>query len=556
MTGDGNILTKLRSSLIKVLYPNRSSAQDAVTPQRLSVEQQQETAVDILLVNPPAPESKPWGNSEPPIGRYWRKRMIWPQVSLAQMAAILAPDYEVAVVDAAAQGLSWTNFKAILHEKQPRYYLTSVRASTVQNDMFGAFLARGMGAKTIAFGPYVTLTAQEILDLYPNLDFVLRGEAELTLRELVDLLEVAAGRWSETSAESKAWIQLQKIFQATNPHWQPAWQVSRDLDDQLSQVQGLVWRSKGKIMINPDRPFIPNLNDMPLPHHHLLPLGYYRFPLLKGPCAFVVTSRGSLTGHCRGTQPSDDLWSVRLRSPENIMAELWFLYDLGIRNVHMIADIFTLNREQVMGLAKMMIEEELPLRWTCHTCVDQVDEEMLTLLGRTGCWLISWDLDSALEQPLNLTNNDHHLTQAAQALRWAKKAGIKNWGYFTIGLPGETEESIQRTIAISKELPLDLAFFQLDAFHYSHPFCFDWIENNWLQTNNHREEVSLDQSTESGNRWLKAEELEYWQKRAFREWALRPGPIWTMLKDLSPWVHYRSAVDLVFNPWIGLADNI
>jgi radical SAM superfamily enzyme YgiQ (UPF0313 family) len=230
------------------------------------------------------------------------------------------------------------------------------------------------------------------------------------------------------------------------------------------------------------------------------------------------------------------------------MAELWFLYDLGIHNVHMVADVFTLNREQVMGLAKLIIEEELPLRWTCNTYVDRVDEEMLTLLGRAGCWLILWGLDSALEQPFNSTNNGHHLTQTTQALHWAKKAGIKNWGYFTLGLPGETEESIQRTIAISKELPLDLAFFQLDTSYYDSPFFFDRIENGWLQSNNHREAVSLSQSIESGNGRLKAEELEYWQKRAFREWALRPGPIWTMLKDLSPWAHYRSVIALVFNP--------
>jgi len=548
MIVSGNTQTKLSSGSIKALHPDQFSDPDSVTRQRVSAGQLPKTAVDVLLVNPPASDSEPWGNGEPRVDRPWRKRMIWPQVSLAQMAAMLTPDYEVAVVDAVAQRLSWTAFKAILREKQPHYYLTPVRASTVQNDMFGAFLARGMGAKTIAFGPYVTLKAHETMDFYPNLDFVLRGEAEMTLRELVDLLEVAAGRWSEASAASKTWIRLQKIFQASSPHWQPAWHISRDLDDQLSQVQGLAWRCQGKIVVNPNRPFIPNLDDMPLPHHHLLPLDYYRLPLLKGPCAFVVTSRGGLADHHHGTQPRGDPWTVRLRSPENIMAELWLLYDLGIHNVHMVADVFTLNREQVMGLAKMIIEEELPLRWTCNTCVNQVDEEMLTLLDRAGCWLILWSLDSALEQPFNSTNNGHHLTQATQALRWAKKAGIKNWGYFTIGLPDETEESIQRTIAVSKELPLDLAFFQLDAFHYGSPSFFDWIENGWLQTNNHMEEVNLGQSIESGNGRLKAEELEYWQKRAFREWALRPGPIWTMLKDLNTWTHYRNAIHLVFNP--------
>src|SRR5262245_10196248 len=110
MTVDGNTQAKLRSGLIKVLHPDQSSTSDALTRQRLLAEQRRETAVDVLLVNPPVPESRSWGNINPPIGQNWPKRIIWPQASLAQMAAMLAPDYKVAVVDAVAQCLNWAAF--------------------------------------------------------------------------------------------------------------------------------------------------------------------------------------------------------------------------------------------------------------------------------------------------------------------------------------------------------------------------------------------------------------------------------------------------------------
>ena len=96
MTVNGNIRAKLRSGLIKVLPLTHFSVSDSVMPQRLSTESRRETAVDVLLANPPVPEGKPWSNSKPPVGRYWPEGMIWSQVSLAQMAAMLAPDYEVA----------------------------------------------------------------------------------------------------------------------------------------------------------------------------------------------------------------------------------------------------------------------------------------------------------------------------------------------------------------------------------------------------------------------------------------------------------------------------
>jgi radical SAM superfamily enzyme YgiQ (UPF0313 family) len=489
--------------------------------------------VDILLVNPPAPDGGIWIRSQHRVGRRSRENMLWPQVSLATLAACLHPDYTVEVVDAIPTHMGWTEFEAILSKKRPKYYLTQVTAPTLTNDMYGVFLAKSKGAKTIAFGTHVTPNTINTLNDFPALDFVLRGEPELTLRELVDALEGKVG-CSE---------KMEALMQKTDPTRVP---ISSEMvaAKDLSSIKGLAWRSAGEIKTNWDRPFIPDLDELPLPMHHLLPLERYRLPLVNGPYAFVVPSRGCPAGCKFCIKHVSYNYSVRLRSAENIMAELWLLKKLGIDNVMMYADLFTVSRDQVMSLCKAMIEEKLAMKWMCNSRVDYVDEEMLALMGRSGCHMISWGIESGSKEILKRVHKGTDPEKVERALRWSKKAGIKNFGYFIIGLPGETETTIQQTIAFSKTLPLNVAIFHIAAPYPGTPFFHEVVQNGWFRPGTNWERVDMDGSTvldyrETG---LTAERLEYWQKRATREWVLRPGPIWTIVKGLNTWDGFKSAV--------------
>ena len=149
----------------------------------------------------------------------------------------------------------------------------------------------------------------------------------------------------------------------------------------LDDIQGLVWRDGGcQIHVNPDRPFIRNLDDLPIPMHHLLPWDKYRAPSIKGPYTFIVPSRGCPAGCKFCIKHVSYQYAVRIRSPENILEELKVLWDLGLRNVNMYADLFTVNRDQVMGICEGMIREGLDFRWTCNSRVDYVDPEMLQMM--------------------------------------------------------------------------------------------------------------------------------------------------------------------------------
>ena len=500
---------------------------------RLIAPKRSPEAIDVLLVNPPAPDGAVWIRSQHRVGRRSRENMIWPQCSLAQMAALLMPDYTVEIVDAIATRMTWEEFHNLLRRKQPRYYFTQVTAPTLTNDMYGAFLATSVGAKTIAFGTHVTPIPERTMEAYPNLDFILKGEPELTLRELIDSLE---GREQDP--------QIVKLLSDTDPEWQPLSASEGRKREDLSHIKGLVWRHNGQIALNTDRPFIANLDDLPLPRHDMLPLDKYRIPSIKGPYSFIVTSRGCTAGCKFCIKHVSYQYSIRLRSPESIMEEIKMLYDLGLRYIHMYADLFTVSREQVMGLCRLIIESGLKIKWTCNSRVDYVDEEMLQTMAKAGCWYISWGLESANIEILRNIRKGTNPEKMIRALTWSKKAGIRNWGYFIIGLPGETEESIQETIALSKKLPLDIALFHIAAPYPGTPFFFEVVENNWFRPGTQWEEVDMDRSTVLDYPGLSAERLEYWQRRAFREWALRPGPILTYLKSANSLGALRSFFDI------------
>ncbi len=479
------------------------------------------TAVDILLVNPPTPDGGLWIRTQHRVGRRTRENMVWPQVSLAQMGALLHPEHKIAIIDANALRMDWKTFAKKLDEYQPKYYLTQVTAPTLENDMYGCFLAKARGALTIAFGTHVTPIPRETMRAFPALDCILQGEPDLTIRDLLDHLE---NKVDQRPAN------IQKIFAEHDPMYKPSFHEDGSVD--LSGIKGLVWRNQGEVVINLTRPFIKNMDSMPHPLHHLLPWQEHKMPLIKGPFTFIVTSRGCPAGCTYCIKHVSYQYSVRLRSPEHIMEELWILKKMGINNIHMYSDLFTVNREQVMKLCQMMIDQDIKLRWTSNSRVDYVDEEMLMMMGKAGCRLISWGIESGNEQILRHARKGAYPDKAEKALTWAKKAGIMNWGYFIIGLPGETVSSIQDTIKFAKKLPLDIALFHVAAPYPGTPFFFEVVENGWFRPGTRWEQVDMDKGTVLDYENLKAEELLYWQKRAFREWAFRPGPVMTYLKML------------------------
>lgn len=227
------------------------------------------------------------------------------------------------------------------------------------------------------------------------------------------------------------------------------------------------------------------------------------------------------------------------------MEELWKLKELGIHYINMYSDLFTVSRYQVMELCQRMIDEKINIRWTSNSRVDYVDEEMLKTMARAGSFMIAWGIESANEEILKHARKGADPKKAERALHWAKEAGIMNWGYFIIGLPGETEKTIRQTIDFAKKIPLDIALFHVAAPYPGTPFFFEVARQGWFRPGTRWEHVDMDQGTVLDYPDMPAERLLYWQKRAFREWALRPGPAFTYLKMLlTDFYSFRTALDV------------
>jgi anaerobic magnesium-protoporphyrin IX monomethyl ester cyclase len=298
-------------------------------------------------------------------------------------------------------------------------------------------------------------------------------------------------------------------------------------------VQGVGFRNEqGEIQINPDRPFIDNLDTLPIPLHDKLPWRKYKVPIVGGPYTFVLTSRGCPAGCRYCIKHVTYQASVRHRSPDHVLQELYMLKAMGMHHVHFEADLFTVKKEFVHDLCNAIIKDGIKIRWSCNSRVDFVDEAELRLMKQAGCFMIAWGLESGSEEVLKRARKGTNPQRIREAITWSHRAGIKNWGYFIIGLPGETVATIQQTIALAKSIPVDIALFHIATPYPGTPFYYESVANGWIQMNQW-EDYDMYSHTVLNYPHLSSKDLEYWARRAAREWSLRPRPMLTFLKGAA-----------------------
>jgi len=444
--------------------------------------------VDVLIVNPPSPDGEIYIRDICRAGRASREGMIWPQTSLAFIAGAVEKDFSVDVVDCIGEKMSWPRFEELLRAKHPRYLITYLISSIIYNDLRVAELAKELGATTIAIGPHVSIMPESVGD-FPSVDYIIRGEVEETIVELLSELE--AGRTP-------------------------------------TDVKGIAYRGEDGVVITPERPLMQDLGELPRPRQDLLPLMNYRMPMIDGPFTMVTTSRGCPYPciYCRKMA----LWGnrVRLRPVDDIMDELIWLHELGVDNVVFLADLFTVNRKQVIELCRRIIEARLPLKWQCNSRVDHVDAEILSWMKRAGCWQIAFGLESGSQAILDQAKKGITVGQIEAAINMVDRFGIKAWGYFIIGLPGETKETIRQTIDLAKRLPLNLALFHVAVPYPGTEFNDLAREHGWLLSERW-EDLDMNYSAIVQYPELTSEEIDKATKRAFFEWYLRPAPVMRLL---------------------------
>ncbi len=235
-----------------------------------------------------------------------------------------------------------------------------------------------------------------------------------------------------------------------------------------------IFDSKKKILKSE---LIKNLDTLPFPDWHGLPLQKYKAVTRKHCYLSVMTSRGC---------PFSCIYCFkgifgrlyRKRSPANVLDEIQYLIDeYGTEEIGFVDDNFTLDKGRVEEICKGMIERRFNISWNCPNGirVDTVDKRLLELMHNAGCYQLSFGIESGNQAVLDKIGKTISLQQVKNAVRWAKETGIETIGFFMIALPFDDRETMQQTIDFAKELDLDLIQFTVTTPYPGTPL-YDIVE--------------------------------------------------------------------------------
>lgn len=251
-------------------------------------------------------------------------------------------------------------------------------------------------------------------------------------------------------------------------------------------IKGIVYRQNGLAIINSRQGFIEDLNSLPLPAYQLFDIAEYKISktLAKfSPVAWLESSRGCLYNciYCNKTVHGNHF---RTKSPERVIEEMFWVKNLGFKEVHFTDDAFTTDINRSKRICDLILSNKVNLPWALITGIraNQVDLELFIKLKKAGCYRVFLGVESGNEQILRNIRKGINLDQVEKAVYWAKKAGVEIWGAFMIGLPGETEKSMQDTIDFAKKLPLDLVKMSILIPLPATPIFNDWDAKKIIKT--------------------------------------------------------------------------
>lgn len=304
----------------------------------------------------------------------------------------------------------------------------------------------------------------------------------------------------------------------------------RDLDG----VLGIVYRENGRIVKNPPRPLIDDLDSLPFPARELLgdtdlyippPATYKRKPV-----AVIITSRGCDRRCIYCFQIDQERKKgIRYRSVDNVLDEIEVCLKQGYREIKFIDDTLAADYDRAMRLAEEIQSRKLDFTWFASACVNQVDKPLLKAFKKAGCWAILFGAESGVQKNLAAIRKGITLEQTKKAVTAAKEVGIKVSTPFLFGIPGETYEEALRTIDFAIELDPDIA-----NFHAITPFPGTYLYENIEQYGTLSEELT--DYTYQGAAFiphtLTREEILELRQLAFKRFYSRPSFLFKKLLEL------------------------
>lgn len=278
-------------------------------------------------------------------------------------------------------------------------------------------------------GVHPTVSPQDFLGSTSPVDFVVIGEGELTLTELLKTVKNEQDLWN---------------------------------------VPGIAWFNGNQIVRTKSRLPINNLDELPFPAFKKVPMNYYTSPniyAVRGillSAFFIFTSRGC-PFRCKFCS-NKSVFGRRLRhrSAKNVVDEIEYLVNnYRIDGFYIYDDTFTINKQHVLNICEELVSRKLNLIWGCETRTDLISEDLIKKMKQAGCIQIDFGVESGSQRILDILKKDMTVPQIKNAFNICQKFHIRQFANFMINTPGETEEDIQKTINLAKELNATLNIFNV-----------------------------------------------------------------------------------------------
>ena len=369
-------------------------------------------------------------------------------------------------------------------------------------------------ARIVLGGSHPTVLPEESVQR-PEVDIVVRGEGEITWVELCSRLEEGAS---------------------------------------LDGVLGITYEQGGEILHTPDRPVIEDVDSLPFPAYHLFDMGRYSnlqptLDHIEGPSYPLLSSRGCpyRCNYCSQILPRG--W--RARSPESVIQEWrWLVKDLGAAEIGVLDDSFNIDRQRALEICDLIIAEGLNhVPWIMINGIraNLADEELLGRMREAGCIRTAFGVESGNQRILDtVIHKQLTLDQVRAAFRAAKAVGMETIGFFIIGLPGETEETMEDTIRFACELDPIVANFSMATPFPGTVMYGQVLEHGRLLVHDWHEYAFFENRAQFETDEMPAELVERKWREAYRRFYLRPHRVIGTLLRSRTWIELPRTVRMAW----------
>lgn len=423
----------------------------------------------VTLVNPTAPINA-------------AMHMPFALLGLGYLAAVLEKnEYQVNVIDCQLLKLSSEDFRSEISKRQPNIVGVTSSTLTYQSALKLVKIVKEAcpDCITIAGGPHVTFWDDKALEECPELDIVVRREGEITMLEIVQKIEA---------------------------------------DKSYDDVLGTTVRKEGKIVKNPDRPYIEDLDGLPFPARHLWPLDRLRE---YEDILYLATSRGCVYWCEFCTTVRMHGRKYRMRSPKNVVDELEFLHKTyGAKKFTFCDDAFTVDQPRTEALCSEILQRGLKIEWNCGTRVDMITKDLLMKMKESGCISVWFGVESGTQQVLDAMKKGITPELTIKVLGWVRELGLKPVPNVILGFPGETKKSAWKTIKfVEKIAPDEVGFYNVATPFPGTPMYDIVKEKGWLRVTDFDMYDTTHPIFETP--WLSMKDLGKLREGAFHHYYLR-----------------------------------